>query len=286
MSTQNLSLLSPAHRNLWLWFGLLLVVGLIAAGCSSQAGVLTEAEISQAFDTSASPRVVVENFNGKIEVNAGPAHKVTAQVLKRAMGNTQAEAEAELRKIEVTIQQQDSTIRVVAKRTGLLSTNYASASIRLIVPARSRLDLHTNNDDILVSGVSGNVRLATANGDLKINGGQGQLQLQTNNGEIQVEAQEAVINAETANGNVIFKGTLAASEQSFVTDNGSIEITLPANTGFRLNAETHNGRVLTDFSISESGPGRAEVLKGIVGENPTISITAESSNGSIAFYRG
>ena len=106
--TQNLPLPSTTHRNLWLWLGLLLVMGLIATGCSSQAGVLTEAEISEAFDTSASPRVVVENFNGKIEVNAGPAHKVTAQVIKRATGNTQAEAEAELKKIEVTIQQQDS----------------------------------------------------------------------------------------------------------------------------------------------------------------------------------
>lgn len=286
MSTQNLSLPLTTHRNLGLWFGLLLAVGLIAMGCSSNTGVLAEAEISQAFDTSASPRVVVENFNGKIEVNAGPTHKVTAQVFKRAEGDTQAEAEAELKKIEVTIQQQDSTIRVMAKQTDLLSTNYASASIQLIVPAKSRLDLHTSNDDILVSGVSGNVRLVTTNGDLKINGGQGQLQLQTNNGEIRVEAKKAIINAETANGNVIFKGTLADSEQSFVTDNGSIEITLPANTDFRLNAETHNGRVLTDFPISESGPGRAEVLKGTVGENPTISITAESSNGSIAFYRG
>lgn len=285
MSTQNLSLSSTTQRKLWLWLGLLLGMGLIATGCSSQTGVLTEAEISQAFDTSASPRVVVENFNGKIEVNAGPTHKVTVQVLKRATGNTQAEAEAELKKIEVTIQQQDSTIRVVAKQIDLLSTHYASALIQLIVPAGSRLDLHTSNDDILVSGVSGNVRLATANGDLKINGGQGQLHLQTSNGEIRVEAKEAVVNAETANGNVTFKGTLADSEQHFVTDNGSIEITLPAGTDFRLDAETHNGRVLIDFPISESRSGRAEVLKGTVGENPTIFITAESSNGSIAFYQ-
>jgi len=100
------------------------------------------------------------------------------------------------------------------------------------MPAESRLDLHTRNDDILVSGVSGNIRLATSNGDLKINGGQGQLHLQTSN------------------------------------------------------AETHNSRVLTDFPISESSSGRTEIFKGMVGENPTILITAESSNSSIALYRG
>lgn len=286
MSTQNLSASSTSQRNLWLWLSLLLAATLISTGCGSNTGVLVEAEISHTFDTSASPRVVVENFNGKIEVNAGPTNKVAVQVLRQAEGSTQAEAEAGLKKIEVTIERRDSTIRTVTKQADPLSAHQASASIQLIVPAGSRLDLHTNNDDILVSGVNGNVRLATANGDLKINGGQGRLNLQTSNGEIRVEAEEAVVNAETANGNVIFKGTLAASEQSFVTNNGSIEITLPANTDFRLDAETHNGRVLTDFPISESSSGRAEVLKGTVGENPTISIRAESANGSIALYHG
>jgi DUF4097 and DUF4098 domain-containing protein YvlB len=126
------------------------------------------------------------------------------------------------------------------------------------------------------------VRLATPT--VICTGGQGQLHLQTSNGEIR-GSQRGCNNAETANGNVIFKGTLADSEQYFVTDNGSIEITLPPGTDFRLDAETHNGRVLTDFPISENRSGRAEVLKGTVGENPTIFITAESSNGSIAFYQ-
>jgi hypothetical protein len=50
---------------------------------AAQPGVLTEAEISQAFDTSASPRVIVK-ISTADRGECRTTHKVTAQVLKRA----------------------------------------------------------------------------------------------------------------------------------------------------------------------------------------------------------
>lgn len=269
------------------WLGLAAVAMFIFTGCNGDARATAEAEIAKSFNTSASPRIVVENFNGKIEVNAGPTNQVSVQVVRRASGRTQIEAETELEKVNVTLQQKNSTIRVTAERADQFTAGNSSATIQVIVPVGSRLDLHTDNDDVIVNGVNGDLRLATANGNLKISGGHGQLTLHAANGEIQVEANEAVVNADSANGNVIFKGTLADTEQFFGTDNGSIEITLPAGTDFRLSAETHNGQVLSDFPIIESSTSATgKTLKGTVGENPTLSITAKSSNGSIAIYRG
>jgi DUF4097 and DUF4098 domain-containing protein YvlB len=265
-----------------------LLAGLALALSACTGGNVTAEEIvAQSFDTSASPRVVVETFNGHIEVAAGAEADVLAEVTKRGAGFSLAGAEDDLKNVEVTMTQEGDTVRIVARRTGgpQLMGN-SGASIELTVPAGASLDLHTSNGHIGSNGVTGDISMDTSNGALEVDGGGGRIDLSTSNGRIDVEARDAVVDARTSNGRIGFRGSLAEGNHGFRTSNGRIEITLPSSAQFRIDASTSNGDVSTEFPVSRSGSTRDEELHGVVGENPDASITATTSNGDIDIRRG
>ncbi|HKZ84000.1 MAG TPA: hypothetical protein VJ793_10145 [Anaerolineae bacterium] len=75
-----------------------LLAGLALAlnGCTG-GNVTAEEIVAQSFDTSTSPSVVVETFNGHIEVTASAEAKVLAEATKRSAGFSQAEAKDDLK---------------------------------------------------------------------------------------------------------------------------------------------------------------------------------------------
>jgi DUF4097 and DUF4098 domain-containing protein YvlB len=266
--------------------GLLLVAALALGGCIG-GNITAEETVSQSFDMGVSPRIVVETFNGRIDVKAGAEGRVAVDVVKRGAGFSQTEAEADLQNVEVTMIQEGDTLRIVARRTdSALVTGNSGASVDLSVPPGSSLDLRSSNGNIDSFGVTGGVTMDTSNGSLEVRGGAGRLDLNTSNGEIEIEADEALVDASTSNGRITFRGSLADGDQRFRTSNGRIAITLPAGTRFRIDASTSNGDVSTDFPVTLSGSARDNELAGRVGENPAMSITATSSNGDIDIRQG
>jgi len=261
--------------------GLLAGLALALSGCIG-GNVTAEEIVAQSFDVSALPRVIVETFNGHIEVTAGAEASVLAEVTKRGAGFSLADAEDDLKNVEVTMTQEGDTVRIVARRTdGPVLMGNSGASIELTVPAGASLDLRTSNGHIRTDGVTGDISMDTSNGALDVSGGGGRLDLATSNGRVDVEARDAVVDAQTSNGAIDFRGSLAAGRHSFRTSNGRIAITLPAGARFRIDASTSNGDVSADFPVSGAGSSRDDELHGTVGENPDVSINAETSNGNI-----
>jgi hypothetical protein len=269
-----------------LGIGLLIVAALTLSGCIGPQ-VTAEEIVSQSFETGASPHIVVETFNGHLDVSAGSGGLVQVEVTKRGAGFTRADAEADLDNVEVSLTQEGQTIRVIARRTGgLFAVGNSGASIELSVPAGSSLDLHSSNGRISSLHVAGDVRIDTSNGDVEVRGGSGRLDLQTSNGSVDIEATGAAVEARTSNGSIDFDGWLADGSHSLHTSNGRITITLPRDAQFRIDASTSNGSVWSDFAVAQSGPSRDNELRGSVGENPAVSITATSSNGRISIRKG
>lgn len=199
---------------------------------------LVHERLAQGYSVGGSPHVVVETFNGTVEVKPGAANRVEAAVIKGAR------TQANLAKIEAGIKQEGDTIRVFARP---LSDRIwpLEAPVTLTVPSGAVLELKTSN------------------------------------GNVQVEADQAAVKAETSNGTIRFLGGLVAGEQSFQTSNGNVELLLPANAGFRVEAQTSNGQVVTDFPVSRSGRANPTSLLGQVGDNPTTVLRLQTSNGSI-----
>ncbi len=266
----------------------LLAVASLGCGAAINIGRFTAEEaVSQSFEVSGTPRVIVETFNGDIDVVIGTDNTVKADVTKRGAGSTQAAAQDDLKNIQVSMTQDSNTIRIIARRTNqAINIGNSGARANVQVPAGAVLDLRTSNGRLDVNGATGDVTARTSNGRIQITDSTGRLELDTSNGSIEVESDSAVVSAQTSNGQIVFTGALAQGNHSFRSSNGRITLTLPASASFRVNADTSNGRVTSDFFVKQSGGSDEKRLSGTVGENPTSSIEAHTSNSNIEIRQG
>src|SRR5262249_38203585 len=111
-------------------------------------------EVSKSFTTEASPRVIVDTFNGKGDVIAGPTdRRVEIKVTKRANGPSQDAAEENLEDIKVSIALEGNTVRVKAEKSPEASRSInRGADIELQIPPGSLVDLTTSNGKVSVTG--------------------------------------------------------------------------------------------------------------------------------------
>jgi len=285
---------------------LLAVLALSACGANISLNPFTAEEtVTQSFAASAQPHLVVEMFNGSVDVvTASNDQTVKIDVIKRGGGISQQAAQDDLKNVAVTMTQDGDTIRVVAKRTDQrIDIGNSGASAKLQVPPGISLDLHSSNGPLTAAGSVGDVKaetsngpidvrgslgqldLVTSNGPVTINGGSGAINAETSNGPIDVTADKVTVTARTSNGPVRFTGALAQGHSRIDTSNGSIVLNLTAGAQFALDAETSNGSINSDFAVS--GGTRSDTqLRGTVGSDPGATLELHTSNGGIDLRQG
>lgn len=280
------------------------VLALSACGAYISVNLFTAEEtVTQSFTAGAAPRVVVEMFNGGIEVVTAEDSTVKIDVIKRGGGGSQREAEDDLKNVEVTLTQDGETIRVVARRSDQrIDIGNSGASAKLRVPAGAILDLRSSNGAIVSAGPIGDLKaqtsngpidvrsangqldLNTSNGGITINGGRGLLNLETSNGRIDITADNVVVLGRTSNGGFRFTGSLAQGRSEMHTSNGGIDVTLPAEAQFVIDANTSNGNIDSDFAVT-SQDFSDNRLYGTVGSDPDVTLALQTSNGGIDLRR-
>jgi DUF4097 and DUF4098 domain-containing protein YvlB len=258
-------------------------LAIISAGCNALDFVplaTATATVSETFETAEAPTIVVETFNGSIDISDGERNEVVVEVTKRAGGLDEATAEANLDAIEVSMIQKHNTIRVTARQVGRNHGNLG-ASVVIAAPKTARLQLKSSNGPIVCEGLQGGIEARTSNARVEVVEAQGAIDAVSSNGSIEIEASDAVVDARTSNARIKFAGSLAAKDQSFKTSNGAIDLVLPPDSQFHLNCSTSNASVSCKFPVDREGKNRRTRLKGDVGEHPSFSITATTSNAHI-----
>ena len=269
----------------------MLTLTLVALAPSAGCNVLdlaplvnAKATVAETFETGAAPQIIVETFNGSIDISNGKEDEVIVEVTKHAGGINQQAAEAALDEVEVSLVQKDNTIHVTARNSSPMHGNRGAAVV-IAAPKGARLRLASSNGAVVCEGIKGSIEANTSNGKLEIVDATGSLELTTSNGPIEVEATDAVVEAKTSNGRIQFTGTLAAGDQTFRTSNGPIKLALPADSQFKLDASTSNGNATCEFPIETSGKSRRTRLKGTVGDAPSSSLSVVTSNGPITIRK-
>jgi DUF4097 and DUF4098 domain-containing protein YvlB len=277
---------------------------LLSCGCQGMgAWVQSEEEVPQSFTVENEPHVIVDTFNGQIEVTTGADKKVEARVTKVGVGKNQEEADDDLDNILVSMTQEKDTVRIKASVAEGLRTGNRAAHVKLQVPAGSILDLKTTNGNVDAVGrlgdievrssngeisarqATGKLHLVTTNGKIIVEGGAGPLDLETSNGDVDIESDKAIVNARTSNGTVRFRGRPENGDHSLRSTNGSIELALPGNLEFSVDARTSNGSVFSAFAVERSDEGRKTHLKGVVGEGSRINLKLTTTNGAITIRK-
>jgi DUF4097 and DUF4098 domain-containing protein YvlB len=108
------------------------------------------------------------------------------------------------------------------------------------LPANSSVNLESVNNALSVEGISGEIDLSTVNGGINVSNVSGPVLAHCVNGTVKVD----------------FASLPAGKPMSFSTLNGTIDVTLPADTKANLKLKTENGDVFTDFDLLvKGGPG-------------------------------
>jgi hypothetical protein len=280
----------------------LMIAALTLSACGAYISLnpfTADATVTQSFTTGAQPRIVVEMFNGSVDVVADNASTVKVEVVKRGGGFSQQDAEDDLKNVEVTLTQDGDTIRVVARRTDQrVDIGNSGASAKLRVPESAILDLHSSNGQVTSSGPVGDVKaqtsngpidvrgargqvdLVTSNGPVTIDGGSGTINAETSNGPIDLTAENATVTARTSNGSIRFTGALAQGRSQLNTSNSRIVVSLPATAQFAIDADTSNAKISSDFAVTAQDFSDSR-LRGTVGSDPGTTLELHTSNGPI-----
>ncbi len=265
-----------------------------------------EEVVTKAFKTGRSPTLIVEVFNGGVEVIADADGEVNARVVKTGHGDTKEQAEAGLKNVEVTMEQDKDAVRIAARRLEEKQDqpHQEGVSTAVHVPPGAILKLKTSNGGVKLTGGTGKVQVATSNGGIQakdckghlhlttgngpivVSGATGPVELTTTNGAINLQAENAVVTAHTSNSPIRFQGSLADGKHAFTTSNGPIALTLPAEAKFRASAMTSHGSVVNEFAPGSGGPsGGSVVAQAVVGDSPAVALTLQTSNGPITIRK-
>jgi hypothetical protein len=295
----------PASRRTLAVLAAIALVASTLAACAFDAPSAVTASGTQELDavvgaTAPELEVRVEMFNGPIEVRAGAPGRIASTVTTTGAGASKADAEADRAKILVTLDANpDGTVllrAVYQPDPGSPGNRAASAVVE--VPPGAALDLVTSNGEVTTAGIGGPIEVETSNGAVTLAGaaqgatvrtsnaqvaveGGGLLAVATSNGQVAVRGTRATVSAQTSNAQITFDGTLSDEPQFMETSNDRIDVRLPADASFGLDAQTSNAEVRVEgFTIRTTGADGDATLQGTVGTGGP-SITLRTSNNPI-----
>ena len=196
--------------------------------------------ITVPFRDASKPRMVnVDVFNGSITVKAGAGNEAIVEATGRgrtprrpsSVPDGMHQIGAGGGGLDIT---EDSN--VINIRAGVMG----NSNVTLTVPAQTSLKLRSlNGGKIQVEGVSGEIDAQNMNGEVSITNVSGSVLANSMNGRVTVSLDRVTPN----------------KTMSFSSMNGTIDVTLPADTKANLKMKSDNGEVYSDFDIKLTGSG-------------------------------
>ncbi|NWJ47536.1 MAG: DUF4097 family beta strand repeat protein [Chloroflexi bacterium] len=259
-------------------------------------------DVNKTFEVNGKGQIVIENDNGKIDVNGVPGTTVVTINAVKIVNGTDATA---IDRLTFTAEQQGDNIIIKAgKAQGFenwfignarveisvslpqtmaanLTSSNGAITLRNFNNSEATNYLKTSNGTIRIEQVKAKVlELHSSNGAQTINNSTASLKASTSNGRI--EANNSNLNLErvsTSNGQVDINGTLVQTSAGMIeTSNGSIQLNLDKTNAVIFDATTGNGNI--DFQLSGVNfeiKDKRHVLT--TADGPTLRISA--GNGSV-----
>lgn len=246
--------------------GIVLVVAALAWPLAARAE-----RIERTFP--ATPELVVElrNLNGQVDVRAWDQPQVQVVAVRRSQA------------VEIHFEQAGSRIHI---HTHLLQAS-APASDRVVdyevwAPTYAALKLRLEagtlrvegfNEDVSVESVAadvvlrnlgGHTEVSTLNGSVRAERCRGRIEATSISGSLRFQDTESrYLVANTTAGDIYYEGDLQrGGSYEFINHDGDIDLLVPANSSFELNANSVQGEVLNEFPLKPRTDGRAPQRSG------------------------
>ena len=144
---------------------------------------------------------------------------------------------------------------------------------------------HTSRTEFRLARLDGEIEISP-NADLSADQAVGPLTLATRNRNITLERVAGDVSVTNRNGTVDLTSAPPLGNISIENRNGSVNLTLPEQAGFSVQAETTNGDLENDFSLSQQGndDSNRKTYNSVVGKGgPLVRVT--TSQGDIALKK-
>ena len=224
------------------------------------------------FTVRGLPNVVINDDVGTIRVHTGgPGDEVTVTATKQSDGMF-----GNPNNIHIDYGQDKSTNTITVNVDGG-SGFFSSGKVDLdvTVPMKADLQLQTNTGEIDVTGVDG------------------QMSLQTDTGTINATQDELMGQSllKTDTGAVTFNGSLdTTGAYRFEANTGAVNVTLPGNSAFHLDASSDTGSINSSFpGVQENVQHPDNTSSNVsvdVGINPQSTVTLKTDTGAINLNTG
>lgn len=257
---------------------------------------------SHTFTVTTRPSLTIHNDSGSITLRTGKDGAVvvtaTQHVSNLSTLNTpDAQYTPDAKDMQVNYDQQGNTISVEALNISNAALRAISVDFDVIVPPSSdvqiyagygpidadglhgRTTLESRDGDIAVRNISGPIAINGANGSVSADNVKGTLSLTLSNGDVALRHVSLTGSSQitTAHGSIDFEGSIDShGSYRFHTAIGTIDLTLPTNSSFDLNAVTAHGSIENEFGSVHVGNDN----------EPHALLRVSSELGSIALHNG
>jgi len=304
-------------QNLAAVLGILALVALVAGAWADEKYVEPFAKTESLAKNG---RVIIGNLSGTIDVRSWDQAqvKIEAEKVSNASSLDTAKANAALVTIEIT--KEGDILKVETKypsgrnRDLHVSVNYKiwvpdKAAVKLrntsgavnvealggafeaditsgnttVAKMAGPVDCRTVSGRITVRDVANDIDLKTVSGAIEASQIKGSVDAETTSGRIELRdvSGAKTVRAKVLSGNIVYEGQLAPGAKiTLEALSGGLELTLPANAAFELNAETFSGHVDSEFVITMSGKLSPKELRGVV-NNGGATLRLKTFSGSI-----
>ena len=225
---------------------------------------------SRSFEVDQVAELVVDLDVGALEIVTGDDNTVQVDATVKALGVSDTEAQNMLQNLQLTATQSGSLVNVTGKWSDAAPVGGRSLKIdvRITVPRQTNIKVNMGAGSVDVTGVEGNT-------DIQADVGQVTLRDLSIPDNLTVQSGVAEIN---------FSGPLNdGSQYRFTSDVGAIQLHLPADSQFAIDAASDLGPVIVDFDVV--GEVTRELTgasaKGVVGGASDTSLYLRSGVGAI-----
>ena len=296
-----------------------------AEGQESRRGPEQTERIARTFKVGANGTLDLSNVAGDIVITEGGGDTISIEAIKRARSRNGADAKDQLARTNVSMVERGGRVEVTTNYTGnrnhasvdytvtapagtAMNLKSVSGDIR-ITGIRGELRAESVSGDVTATGAAGASLVKSVSGDIDVSAvaTQTELRAESVSGDVTVRSAkirslvaESVsgnlhladivterVSAKSVSGDVHYSGMVArGGRYNLTSHSGDIELLVPQDAGFELDARTFSGNVRSDLPLTMGGPGRETVrtsrdrgLRGTYGDaGALLSLSSFSGN--------
>ena len=213
------------QRRRWLLLTVVLIAILGASGVFSSARKYTSGESTiepQIFEVGAHPTLIIRAMSDNIHIHTGGTGTIAVQPASHGE--------------KIFFTNNDDIVSITTGRGDFQSWHHTDLDVT--VPTTTDVQINNMSGNISLNGVNGRLEISTRSGDIRIKQG--------------AISGHSKIN--TIAGNIRYDGSLdPTGTYQFRSASGNVDVTLPSNASFQLNAHSDSDNVNNDFPHQVAG---------------------------------